>query len=103
MSVLLRRPNRHLGPRIGYNSGYTQSMKTAVSLPDDLYLQAETAARRLKVSRSRLYATALAEFLNGQHQRVVTERLDEVYAHRSAQLDPALHRAQLKSLEKESW
>jgi len=44
-------------------------MKTAVSLPDELFRLAETAARRLRVSRSQLYAMAIAEFLN-------TERLN---------------------------
>jgi metal-responsive CopG/Arc/MetJ family transcriptional regulator len=39
-------------------------MKTAVSIPDDLFRLAEAAARRLQVSRSQLYATALSVFLN---------------------------------------
>jgi metal-responsive CopG/Arc/MetJ family transcriptional regulator len=78
-------------------------MKTAISVPDDLFRTAETAARRLRVSRSKLYATALAEFLERQQASVVTERLNQVYARRPAKLDPALHRAQLKSIQKESW
>jgi metal-responsive CopG/Arc/MetJ family transcriptional regulator len=41
-------------------------MKTAVSLPDDLFRLAEATARRLRVSRSELYAKAIAEFLK-QH------------------------------------
>ena len=78
-------------------------MKTAISVPDDLFRLAETAARRLHVSRSKLYATALAEFLERQQSHAVTERLNEVYARRPAKLDPALHRAQLRSIQKESW
>ena len=78
-------------------------MKTAISVPDDLFRTAEAAARRLRVSRSKLYATALAEFLDRQQSNAVTERLNEVYARRPAKLDPALHRAQLKSIHKESW
>jgi len=66
----------------GYNSGYTRSMKTAVSVPDDLFRLAEVAARRLRVSRSQLYATAISEFLNRQQGDAVTERLNEVYSHR---------------------
>jgi hypothetical protein len=36
-------------------------------------------------------------------QDTVTERLDEVYSRRHAKVDPPLHRAQLSSLEKDSW
>ena len=86
-----------------YNSGYTKTMKTAISLPDDLFRLAEGAARRLRVSRSQLYATALSEFLHRQQTDAVTERLNEVYSRRHATVDSALHRAQLKSLEKDSW
>ena len=78
-------------------------MKTAVSLPDDLFRLGETAARRLRVSRSQLYATALAEFLHRQRANAVTERLNEVYSRRKAKVDPLLHRAQLSSIDKDSW
>ena len=92
-----------LGERTGYNPGYTRSMKTAVSVPDDLFRQADAVARRLRVSRSQLYATAISEFLNRQQRNAVTERLNEVYSRRPAKVDSALHRAQLKSLETDSW
>jgi metal-responsive CopG/Arc/MetJ family transcriptional regulator len=78
-------------------------MKTAVSLPDDLFRQAEAAARRLRVSRSELYATALAEFLKRRDGNAITERLNELYSRHPAEVDPALHRAQIRSLEKDSW
>lgn len=78
-------------------------MKTAVSLPDDLFQSAEAAARRLRVSRSELYAKAIAEYLKQQDDSAITERLNEVYSRQEAKLDPALHRAQLKALKKEAW
>lgn len=78
-------------------------MKTAISLPEDLFHLAETAARRLRVSRSQLYATAISEFLNRRQDGAVTDRLNEVYSRRRAKLDSALHRAQLRSLGKDSW
>ena len=77
-------------------------MKTAVSLPDDLFRMAEIAARRLRVSRSRLYATAISEFLDRQRTEAVTERLNEVYGRRPAKVDSALQRAQLRSV-KDFW
>jgi predicted transcriptional regulator len=78
-------------------------MKTAVSLPDDLFGLAEVAARRLRVSRSQLYATAISEFLDRQQVGAVTQRLNEVYSRRPAKLDFAFDRAQLRSLDKDSW
>jgi metal-responsive CopG/Arc/MetJ family transcriptional regulator len=38
-------------------------MKTAVSIPDEVYQGAERLARRTKKSRSRLYGDALKEYL----------------------------------------
>jgi len=89
--------------RSWYNSGYTVSMKTAVSLPDDLFHMAEATARRLRVSRSELYAKAIAEFLKGQQGSAITERLNDVYSRNAAKVDPGLHRAQVKSLAKDAW
>jgi len=62
-------------------------MKTAVSLPDDLFRQAESTARRLRVSRSELYAKALAEFLERQDAKAITEHLNDVYSRCPAKLD----------------
>ena len=38
-------------------------MKTAISIPDDLYREVEACSRRLKLSRSRFFATAAREYL----------------------------------------
>ena len=78
-------------------------MKTAVSMPDDLFHEAEATARRLRVSRSELYAKAIADFLEHQHGNAITERLNDVYSRHPAKVDSGLHRAQMKSLEKDAW
>ncbi len=44
-------------------TGYTSVMKTAISIPDDLFREVEACARRLKLSRSRLFASAAREYL----------------------------------------
>ena len=38
-------------------------MKTAISIPDDLFRELEACSRRLRLSRSRLFATAAREYL----------------------------------------
>jgi predicted transcriptional regulator len=74
-------------------------VKTAVSLPDDLFRQAELIAKRLRVSRSQLYAQALADFLSRSHAESVTDQLNVVYSAIRAEVDPGLQRAQVKLLE----
>ena len=44
-------------------TSYTERMKTAISIPDDLFRQVAACSRRLKLSRSRLFATAAREYL----------------------------------------
>ena len=53
-------------------------MKVAVSIPDDVFAEAELVAARHGVSRSELYATALRVLL--RDDAATTERLNEVYA-----------------------
>jgi metal-responsive CopG/Arc/MetJ family transcriptional regulator len=55
-------------------------MKTAISLPDDLYADAERLAGALKVSRSRLYSLALREYVSRHAPDHVTEALDSLFA-----------------------
>ena len=78
-------------------------MKTAISLPDDTFTAADALAKRLGVSRSELYATAVAEYLAKHRTSKVTERLDQVYAHQSDRLDPTLRRAQRRSVGDREW
>jgi len=78
-------------------------MKVAVSIPDDLFESAEDLAKRLGLSRSRLYATAVTEFLAKHRGRKVTERLNAVYAAEDSRLDEAARKAQARSLSTEPW
>jgi metal-responsive CopG/Arc/MetJ family transcriptional regulator len=78
-------------------------MKTAISLPDDLFRSAEAVARKLRLSRSELYAAAIREYLERRRASNITARLDEIYSKEPARLDPALNAAQLNSLENDSW
>jgi predicted transcriptional regulator len=61
--------------------GYTMSMKTAISLPDEIFQAAERHARRMRKSRSQLYAQALAEYLARHAPDEVTEAMNRVVEH----------------------
>ena len=74
-------------------------MKVALSIADDLFGAAETLSTRLGVSRSRLYATALADYLARHRGRKTTDQLNTVYADARDRLRPAIRRAQRRSLE----
>ena len=58
------------------HTGYTCGVKTAVSIPDEIYREADRAAEQLGWSRSQLYARALREFLEHQGDDPVTVALD---------------------------
>lgn len=78
-------------------------MKTAISIPDTIFEQAEAVAKELQMSRSELYTTALREFISEKQSAHITERLNEVYEAESSSLDPALVRLQASSLPREEW
>jgi metal-responsive CopG/Arc/MetJ family transcriptional regulator len=78
-------------------------MKTAVSLPDDLFASADALARRLGVTRSRLYARALAEYVAKHRSSKMTERLDAVYAVEPSRAEPVLARLQRGSIDRNDW
>ncbi|GMO31399.1 MAG: ribbon-helix-helix domain-containing protein [Termitinemataceae bacterium] len=54
-------------------------MKTAISLPDTVYFEAEETARTLGVPRSTLYVNALVEYLQKNNRKNITKKLNEVY------------------------
>ncbi len=78
-------------------------MKVALSIPDELFESAETVAKKLGLSRSRLYATALADFVAKHRGRRVTDRLNAVYSAEDSRLEPPVRRLQRQSLERSSW
>jgi len=55
-------------------------MKTAVSIPDKVFADAEQLAKTLKTSRSQLYSRALQEYVARHAPDEVTEALNQVCA-----------------------
>lgn len=80
-------------------------MKTAISIPDRVFQSAEQLAARLGVSRSELYAKALAALLEKHRDDLIKSRLDEVYG--SGEIDsslaPELESMQRRSLARNKW
>lgn len=78
-------------------------MKTAVSIPDEVFEAADRAAKKLGVSRSELYATAVDEYVKRRQAEDITTNLNAVYASNDSNIDPNLQNMQLKVLAKEDW
>lgn len=53
-------------------------MKTAVSIPDELFYRADELAGRLGKSRSEIYREALADYVGRREPGAITAALDEV-------------------------
>jgi len=78
-------------------------MKTAVSLPDDLFRAAERHARRTKKSRSQLYAEALSEYLARHAPDEVTEAMNRVVDQLPESTDRFVSAAARRVLERTEW
>ncbi|MBI2822155.1 MAG: hypothetical protein HYX74_08010 [Acidobacteria bacterium] len=78
-------------------------MKTAVSIPDGIFKEAERFARRTKKSRSELYSRALSEYLARHTPDQVTEAMDQICAEVGSQLDEFVSAASRRMLERTEW
>ena len=59
-----------------YYFGNTTNMKTAISVPDNLFQQIEEASKKMEISRSRLFSMAIQEFLQHYYAENVTIKLN---------------------------
>jgi metal-responsive CopG/Arc/MetJ family transcriptional regulator len=79
-------------------------MKTAVSLPDDVFEAAERQARRSQKSRSQLYPQALSEYLARHAPDEVTEAMNRVVGEvGEAASDRFVSQAARRILEQTEW
>ena len=83
-------------------TGYTQGMKTAISIPDEVFRQADDLARRMKKSRSEIYSRAVREYVARYSEDGVTEALDAVYAEPTSS-DAFTREAARRSLANSEW
>jgi metal-responsive CopG/Arc/MetJ family transcriptional regulator len=78
-------------------------MKTAISLPDMVFEEAESLAKQLGVSRSELYTKALKAYLQKYNREQTLNKLNQIYSEESSELDPVLTKMQYISLPREDW
>jgi metal-responsive CopG/Arc/MetJ family transcriptional regulator len=78
-------------------------MKIAISVPDEVFAEAERLARRMKKSRSQLYAHALREYVARHADDRITEALNEVVDKTQGIQDRFARSAARKSLMRVDW
>jgi predicted nucleic acid-binding protein len=78
-------------------------MKTAISIDTNVFHSAEKTAQQMGVSRSKLYTTALEEFLQNHDSDLVLKELEAVYGINDDKLDDDLMLAQYNLLGNEDW
>ena len=78
-------------------------MKTAISIPDDLFRSADETAKNLGLSRSALIQRALEDFIDGQNQKAIIDGLNKVYSKVDSSVPREIQNYQRNSLQSEDW
>lgn len=78
-------------------------MKTAISIPDHVYAEAERLSRRLKKSRSKVYTEAVTEYLARHDPEAVTEAMNKVCEAVDTRPDQAVSAAAKRTLQQVEW
>ncbi len=78
-------------------------MKTAISIPDQVFKLAERTAKRLRVSRSELFTRAMQEYLGRERDARVTASYDEAFDAAPDDLSTFRHEAAASILKAQDW
>jgi metal-responsive CopG/Arc/MetJ family transcriptional regulator len=78
-------------------------MKVAVSIPDEMFNEAELLAKRLNTSRSDLYSRALREFIGRRTPERVTQLMNDVVDAVGSEQDEFSGAASRRVLKRVEW
>ena len=78
-------------------------MKTAVSIPDEVFARAERLARRTRKSRSRLFSDAVSEYVARHAPEDVTDAMNRLCAELGDTAEPFVSSAASRILERSEW
>jgi len=78
-------------------------MKTAISIDDKLFDEAESFSQTAGLSRSRLYCTAINEYIQNHSPDLITEKLNDYYKNHNSKIDDDLKEAAYNLLAREDW
>jgi len=83
--------------------GYTSGMKTAVSIPDDVFERAERLAKQARRSRSEVFSAALREYVARHAPDDVTDAMNRVCDSEGNRMDEFAGAAARRVLERTEW
>jgi len=78
-------------------------MKTAISIRDDIFEEAEETAQQLGLSRSRLYTLAILEYVQNHASESITSRLNDIHDAEKTDLDDDIKQLNYDLLTGDDW
>ncbi len=78
-------------------------MKTAISVPNDVFQLSEKLAKKLKVSRSAVFAMGVKKLAEEHDEDEIIRQINRVCEKVDTSVDPVLFRMAMLSLPKEEW
>jgi len=82
-------------------------MKTAISIPDDLFITVKEMSKKLNISRSQFFVEAVKDYITRQKNKEIFEALNKVYSEIDTKQEVELRKQSekyySKRLETEKW
>ena len=78
-------------------------MKTAVSIEDEVFFEAESAAKEMGLSRSKLYSNAVLEFIRNHRPGSITDKYNKIYSENEIQMEDDIAKANYELFSTEEW
>lgn len=78
-------------------------MKTAISVPNDVFQLSERLAKQMKISRSAVFALGVKKLSEEYGEPDLTARINAVCAKVDTSVDPAWKELQTRTLPKDRW
>lgn len=78
-------------------------MKTAISVPNDVFQLSDRLAKKLRISRSAVFAMGVRKLGEEFDDEEITSRLNDYYGKQRAELDPVIVQMAAISLPNDEW
>ena len=87
----------------GYTAVILAFMKTAISVPNEVFQLSEKLAKKLKVSRSAIFAMGVRKLAEEHDEDEIIAQINRVCEKVDTSLDPTVRQYQNRILQREKW
>ena len=77
--------------------------KALITIPNSLFKETEKFVKKFGISRNELYIEALRAYFKAKGQKMITEKLDQIYEIENSQIDVELMQIQVMSIGDKNW